>query len=880
MDKEYFEVCLCSLLHDIGKFAWRVKDESEGFLPKGKRRCHEDMNKEIVGTGGRDYKIKISFSYWSKVNQPLNNCVWLGDWISAQERDDLDELGKKEAKKEELERVKRTPLIGSFCLVDLKKQNRKLESNIEKIYIKHRNLSLNLPSKEDFLIKKELIKHKFEKQLFNQFKAELKKILSIDIDAKNGSKLRIKVLREVLDLLRKYLIYIPSATAYSESDIDLFNHSKISCAITACLYKLYKSDEKKYTKFLQDLRREMSEIFRRKLKIERVKDKAKKKEGKEKLKEYKKDKNKNPSYNEKIFILVRGDFSGIQDFISTLSTGEAIKHLKARSFYLAFLNRLIPLAIIREIDLPEANIIFADGGNFEILVPNLKSVKKKVDSFIDSVNKHFFNLFGTKIFLSISFVKLSSKDIDRDFFSQRIKEFFEEKKEKINPKQKKFFEILKDIIDEEGNQNLAVGQSECEICYNEIFEKTQKKCGVCKMFEKIRDDIKEWQKGEWFLEKNKKEQKRGESKIKKISSPLFKIGNKDLFNAFGYYSLTKDNTLIQIFPFLNKIKGIYEIFSIGVPLDRDGKIIDFDTLAEKAKARTGTKKIAALKLDVDNLGNIFSKGFEENLILSLYSRLSFDFNLFFSGIVEKLREDDKFKEEIYIIYAGGDDTFIIGSWDKVLEFAKELIKYFRIYVNKHPNITISASYNLFSPKYPVKKIFEIMEDELSKAKNFSNDIFDKSRVSMFGIPIKWDIIEEDKRLNKELINEWLDNKKINEFELVWILQSYLNNLLENGKVTRTFLSKIIFLSDEILAHLAEKNLEVNLIPMYRFTYYLKRVVKEESKDFKILNELWEKFCFADINKRFKNESNSFSKNIKKLELLKIATKIVLLKTRK
>jgi len=873
MDKEYFEVCLCSLLHDIGKFAWRVASEES-------KKSHEEWNEEIVGAGGRDPNVKSSFSYWRKVNQPLNNCVWLGDWISAQERDDLDETEKMETKEEEFKRIKTTPLIRSFSLVSLKDEKK----NVKEIYVKHKNLSLDFSLEEDFLSKEERLNHEFDKNLFNSFVKELKKVLSLDSDGlEEANKLRVMVFRNVLDILKKYLIYVPSATAHSKSDIDLYNHSKIACAITACLYKLYKSNGEKYGSFLSKLRKEMEEIFRRKKEIEKTSGKEKEKL-KEQLKNYKI--NENQAYNEKIFLLIKGDFSGIQDFISTLSTEKAIAHLKARSFYLAFLNRLIPLKIIRDLDLLETNIIFADGGNFEILAPNLPGVKEEIKKISEKVNRFFWNHFGIKLFLDISCTKLSARDIDRDFFSEVFKENKNQQNIEIKEKQRKFYEILKEIIDEEGNQKIPFYLEECKICHKEIPKKPsdnekEKMCDECKEFKKIRDKIKEWQEG---------------SKIKEIESFLFEIEGKNLFETIKYYNSNRERTS-YLFPYLNQIKGIYEIFATGLPLkekegeDKKKDIIEFDELAKKAQERTGTNKIAALKLDVDNLGLIFSKGLGKNLTLSLYSRLSFDINLFFSGILETLRNKDEFRDEIYIIYASGDDTLIIGSWDKVLDFAKEIIEYFRIYVNNHPDITVSASYNLFSPRYPVKKIFEIMEGYLDKAKNYSDNILDKGRISLFGIPIRWDIINEEKKeLTEELIDKWVDKKekingkeeKLNEFEIVWIIHSSLNKLLKEGKLTRTFLSKIIFLADEILDYLMKEKPEANLIPVHRFTYYLKRTIKGggNDEDFKILNKLWKEFCFLDINKRFEDESNSFRKNIKKLDLLKIATKIVLLKTRK
>lgn len=826
MDKEYFEVCVCSLLHDIGKFAWRVADEQKAKTVKGEWMSHEDWNNRIV----RDIKNKnISFRYWSKVSQPENNCVWLGDWISAQERDDLDEEDTQD-EKINVERVKSTPLLSIFGQINKREK---------KIYCKHANLSLELPSNDSYMngnysgYSEPYLGDIFDKNLYISFEKQIKDVLDkYDIEIEEQ---RYSMLRELNDLLKRYLVNIPSAAYKSKSDIDLYNHSKTACAISSCLYKFYLENKEQNAKFLHQLRENMKGIFL-------LKSEA------------------SPVYTMPIFILIKGNFSGIQDFVSTIATDKAIKMLKSRSSYISLLNKVLPLRLIRELDLPETNIIFADGGNFEIIAPNIKETESKLKEFSKEVNSFFWEKFGINLFLHITTKEMSAESFSRHKFS---KEFNEDNNEirkswrAINSKEIKFIDELKEITDSDGSQKLKSANDKCSVCSQEAYKEDLKddKCYFCREFENLRDCLKIWQI---------------ENKMEKIDMGILKLHDKKLTDYLEY------NSKSRFYPKLRIDNGIYELFPIGLPLKADGAIIDFDEILSEASKRTGTRKLGALKFDVDNLGKLFSKGWGDDATISLYSSLSFRIGLFFSGIVPALRE--RYKEDIYIIYSGGDDSFIVGAWDKVLDFAKDVYSYFRIYVNHHDNITISASYGIFDPKYPVKKIFEKLENDLEKAKSFDSE---KGRITIFGFPVKWDYVKNFEKIDGVKLDDIQIEKMVqkNDFESILLISNYFTNLVKSKdkeKIPRGLLQRIIDLADEILESAGPS--EGNIKPVWRMKYYLKRNIDAE-KIRETIGKLWEKFCFHDISDYIQQKKGEKKKSIEKLNLLKIAVKISQLKTR-
>ena len=75
---------------------------------------------------------------------------------------------------------------------------------------------------------------------------------------------------------------------------------------------------------------------------------------------------------EKPFLLVSGDFSGIQEAIYTIASGGALKTLRARSFMLELLTEHIIYEIQQVTGCGRYSLIFSGGGGFSLLVPNTK----------------------------------------------------------------------------------------------------------------------------------------------------------------------------------------------------------------------------------------------------------------------------------------------------------------------------------------------------------------------------------------------------------------------------------------------------------------------------------------------------------------------------
>jgi len=236
-------------------------------------------------------------------------------------------------------------------------------------------------------------------------------------------------------------------------------------------------------------------------------------------------------------------------------------------------------------------------------------------------------------------------------------------------------------------------------------------------------------------------------------------------NALGYdvefipSGVATDAVVFNTTDFVGQWQGFRFVVK-DVPI-ADGQVIDFDALAEQALKRTGTRKLGVLKMDVDNLGLLFSKGLPNNLrSISRVASLSRALRWFFEAYMNNLLKD--FNNDIYPVFSGGDDFFVVGAWDKIFEFARTVREKFRKFVCNHPRITLSAALLVVDEKYPVAQFARLAEDHLYRAKGKRPE---KNCISVFGIPLTWDEFEEVAVLKDKLVtmvNELNESRAIIE----------------------------------------------------------------------------------------------------------------------
>lgn len=153
----------------------------------------------------------------------------------------------------------------------------------------------------------------------------------------------------VMSLFERYGSYLGSGTA---SDVSLYDHSRATAAIAVCI-----------SGHLADIGGEFSSSGAEDREAAR-------------------------------YLFVRGDVSGVQEFIYTITSKGALRMLRARSFFLELLTEHAVAEILRRSGVPRTNVIFVGGGGFQLLLPNTKKSAEAVEAVEREMNEALANSFG------------------------------------------------------------------------------------------------------------------------------------------------------------------------------------------------------------------------------------------------------------------------------------------------------------------------------------------------------------------------------------------------------------------------------------------------------------------------------------------------------
>lgn len=191
---------------------------------------------------------------------------------------------------------------------------------------------------------------------------------------------------------------------------------------------------------------------------------------------------------------------------------------------------------------------------------------------------------------------------------------------------------------------------------------------------------------------------------------------------YTYRSPEGENTTILVLPSVKKQ------IELGEKLNREeGAGMTFEDYADASY-------LGVLRMDVDGLGKRFITGFDS---IKAYKAFSKRLVNFFENEVKQIRLEPEFKEYINIIYAGGDDLFIVGRWDKTIAIAQrihyEVEKQF-----KNEGISISGGMVIVNPKFPIAKAAEQSGEAEDAAKRFKDGEKEKNAFHFLGKTVSWD----------------------------------------------------------------------------------------------------------------------------------------------
>ncbi|AFI04684.1 type III-A CRISPR-associated protein Cas10/Csm1 [Helicobacter cetorum] len=423
-------------------------------------------------------------------------------------------------------------------------------------------------------------------------------------------------------------------------------------------------------------------------------------------------------YKNKDLLFIGGDFYGKQNFIfDNVVNKHAFKMLRARSAFIQLFTQYVANYICHCLQIDKECIIFLQAGKFTIISDRLEVDIKKIQ---EEINKYFLkNFFGLSGMLLFTYKRENFKNIMGDYFSI-IKELEDEKERK---KLQKF--------------NFLEKKNETDFILSLESIPNEKICKICNM-RKIQEQEDS--------KRNKNSDKETYCKICNIfielGRQLANIANKNSFVCSRELGLNFSdfpcNLLLD-----TKIKSYV---AIKQGKNQQNQVCTFEELAKSScqGKDKGLKSLGVLKADVDGMGE-----FIKNKISNFkeYDVFSKSINNFFSSYVPKVLMEKNLKNT-YVIFGGGDDLFLLGTWDEVLNLARKIYKFFRIFTKfTKKELNISFGVAVAKPNVPMSYLANITEMLLNNAKD--KKIGNKESISVFGETAKLDkYIEINKELKK------------------------------------------------------------------------------------------------------------------------------------
>ncbi len=502
---------------------------------------------------------------------------------------------------------------------------------------------------------------------------------------------------------------VPSAYYYSAPDVSLYDHSRMTAALAVCMAGM---DESEIDTLLESTRA----AFRDK--------------GRE-------------IADTPVALLVGGDISGIQKFIYTISSKKAAQTLRGRSFYLQLLTEAVLRYVLRELGLPTTNVIYSGGGHFFLLAP--VGARERLPEIRKTITQKMLRHHGVSLYFALGSAEVPASGFKAgkfpEYWSRMHADLGRLKQQRYTELGAEMHTAIFAVPETGGNPD-----DTCSVCGGDALQTDpfadydERQARICTLCDSFARDIG----------------------TKLPNAKFVALGwqaPQDSLPGTGLDALKDFGLQVQ---FLEKATGKIDLEGVERvtlwALDDPGNAwpatgslpaahclrytvkavpaMNFDELQEKVQG--GFKRLGVLRMDVDNLGELFKQGLGSFATLARLSTLSFQLSLYFEGWVKRICEDQAFEGNIYAVYAGGDDVFLLGPWDVMPDLALRIRNDFAEYTGRNPDLHLSAGLAFIGGKYPIYQAARDAETALQSAKLRTG----KDAFGFIGTPWSWSEFEQ------------------------------------------------------------------------------------------------------------------------------------------
>ena len=532
---------------------------------------------------------------------------------------------------------------------------------------------------------------------------------------------------------------IPAATAFgTKPEVSLYDHSKTTAALATALWRWHEAEQQTDASAAAKL-----------------KDRS--------------------DWDTQKFLLIQGDFFGIQDFIfaeGSQTNKAAAKLLRGRSFQVSLFTELAALKVLEALALPPTSQITNAAGKFLIVAPNTQAAKDALKTVTQEINQwfltHSFGLAG----LGLVGKPASCNDFLKGNFKALMGSLFSElEKAKLQR-----FDLTAGITQTPTVFAVDYPHGVCQ--YNGRLPADKPEGNNKASAALSRDQIT---LGSQLVRKDRILITQGGAElhgagVTSLETAIFGYnvaftGVEEETGKFG--PLARDGSLLRCWDFslpdnledtlwngyarrfinayvprfteddqwaMDRYKGCDD----DVEFERArfaGKTLNHIACEDRQPRRdqegwNGQVALMTLKGDVDNLGTIFQQGLQEPTFAKM-AALSRQMNAFFAIWLPAVCKVDF--PNTYTVFAGGDDFFLIGPWHRTQELAARMEAEFKTYVAHNPGITFSAGMVMTKPGLPMHTLSTQAEEALDEAKgnNLTETNERKNSLVLYGERVRW-----------------------------------------------------------------------------------------------------------------------------------------------
>ena len=495
---------------------------------------------------------------------------------------------------------------------------------------------------------------------------------------------------ELLRVLEETTSYIPSPTA---ADISLYDYTRMTAAYAAALYRYCAAHD-----------------------IPDAATYAQQDGG-----------------SRPVALLVSADISGIQPFIYAIPSKGALKSLRGRSFYLEILLENIVDELLTACRLSRTALLYTGGGHFYMLLPNTDDVQDILVRCHTAVNDWMLHHFGSNLYIAMAWTACTPNELA----GEGTQEVFRRVSDKLSAEKLCRYseEQLAAMFTPESAWNKTRDKGrECAVCHTSTTHlapyPADTHIDACDMCSNL------FTFGERILKKNAfcVSTTRGTNALSLpgIGRTLYLTAEKlDDVDRLPYRIeriYAKNAAYTGDLPAAHLWLGDYSA-------SEDNAVLEMETLAQRSggtKDSKGIPRIGVMRADVDNLGAAFLAGFPAayatmTRTAALSQRLSIFFKHYINAICRGTADAvtdtpftlfgrvKKAARDVHIVYSGGDDIFLLGAWDDIVELAVDLRRAFLRFTGG--KLRFSAGLGFFKDKYPVAAMARRTGDLESRAKD-------------------------------------------------------------------------------------------------------------------------------------------------------------------